>query len=135
MIFRLFPWTSLISFIGPVQSLSCVRVFASPWAAAHQASLSITNSRSLLKLMSIESVMPSNHLNLHNCLLLSCLEGISLGAASDSGRRYGLKIRYTNINLALLFSVYYPRVSTVPVAPIQAPSFYLLSKINLPSST
>ena len=43
-----------------VQSLSCVRLFATPWTAAHQASLSCTNSRSLLKLMSIESVMPSN---------------------------------------------------------------------------
>ena len=45
-----------------VQSLSHVRLFATPWTAAHQASLSITNFRSLLKLMSIESVMPSNHL-------------------------------------------------------------------------
>ena len=53
-----------------VQSLSCVRFFATPWAAAHQASLSITKSRSLLKLMSIESVMPSNHLFLCRPLLL-----------------------------------------------------------------
>ena len=45
-----------------VQSLSHVQLFATPWTAAHQASLSITNSQSLLKLMSIESVMPSNHL-------------------------------------------------------------------------
>ena len=45
-----------------VQLLSHVRFFATPWTAARQASLSITNSRSLLKLMSIESVMPSNHL-------------------------------------------------------------------------
>ena len=44
-----------------VQSLSCVPLFATPWTAAHQASLS-TNSRSLLKLMSIQSVMASNHL-------------------------------------------------------------------------
>ena len=48
--------------ISSVQSLSHVRLFATPWIAAHQASLSITNSRSLLKLMSIESVMPSSHL-------------------------------------------------------------------------
>ena len=47
---------------SPVQSLSCVQLFATPWTAAHQASLSITNSRSLLKLMSIKSVTPSNHL-------------------------------------------------------------------------
>ena len=45
-----------------VQSLSRVRLFVTPWIAACQASLSITNSRSLLKLMSIESVMPSSHL-------------------------------------------------------------------------
>ena len=53
-----------------VQSLSCVRLFATPWTAARQTSLSITNSRSLLKLMSIESVMPSNHLILCHPLLL-----------------------------------------------------------------
>ena len=53
-----------------VQSLSCDRLFATPWTAAHQASLSITNSRSLLKLMFIELVMPSNHLILCCPLLL-----------------------------------------------------------------
>ena len=53
-----------------VQSLSHVQLFATPWTAAHQASLSITNSWSLLKVMSIESVMPSNHLNLCRPLLL-----------------------------------------------------------------
>ena len=56
-----------------VQSLSRVRLFATPWTAACQASLSITNSRGLLKLMSIESVMPSNHLILC-CPLLFCLQ-------------------------------------------------------------
>ena len=45
-----------------VQSLSCVQLFVTPWTAAHQAYLSITNSQSLLKLISIESVMASNHL-------------------------------------------------------------------------
>ena len=53
-----------------VQSLSRVWLFATPWIAAHQASLSITNSRSSLKLMSIESVMPSSHLILCCPLLL-----------------------------------------------------------------
>ena len=55
---------------GSVQSLSHVRLFATPWTAARQASLSITNSRSLLKLMSINSVIPSNHLILCCPLLL-----------------------------------------------------------------
>ena len=54
---------------GSVQSLSRVRLFATPWSAACQASLSITSSRSLLKLMSIESVMPSNYLILCHSLL------------------------------------------------------------------
>ena len=53
-----------------VQSLSRVRLFATPWITAHQASLSITNSRSSLKLRSIESVMPSSHLILCRPLLL-----------------------------------------------------------------
>jgi len=54
-----------------VQSLNHVQLFATPWTAVHQASLSITNSWSLLKLMSIELVMPSNHLILcHPFLLL-----------------------------------------------------------------
>jgi len=52
-----------------VQSLNRVRLFATPWTAACQASLSIISSRSLPKLMSIESVMPSNHL-IHCCPLL-----------------------------------------------------------------
>ena len=53
-----------------VQSLSRVRLFVTPWTAAHQASLSITNSQSLPKLISIELVMPSNHLILCHPLLL-----------------------------------------------------------------
>ena len=52
-----------------VQSLSRVQLFATPWTAAHQASLSITNSRNLLKPMSVELVMPSNHLILCHPLL------------------------------------------------------------------
>ena len=58
------------SLFSSVQSLSRVRLFATPWTAARQASLSITNSRNLLKLMSFESVMPSNHLILCCPLLL-----------------------------------------------------------------
>ena len=52
------------------QSLNCVRIFVTPWIAACQASLSITNSRSSLRLTSIESVMPSSHLILSHPLLL-----------------------------------------------------------------
>ena len=53
-----------------VQSLSCVQLFVTPWTAARQASLSINNSQSSLKLMPIESVMPSGHLILCHPLLL-----------------------------------------------------------------
>ena len=56
--------------VSSVQSLSHVRLFATPWTAACQASLSITNSQGLLKLMSIKLVMPSNHLILCRPLLL-----------------------------------------------------------------
>ena len=56
--------------VAVVQLLSCVRLFVTPLTAARQASLSITNSQSLLKLISIESVMPSNHLILCYPLLL-----------------------------------------------------------------
>ena len=58
-----------------VQSLNCVWLFATPWTAACQASLSITNSQSLLKLMSIKLVMPSNHLILC-CPFSSCLQSL-----------------------------------------------------------
>ena len=60
-----------LSLSQSVQKLSCVRLFVTPWTTARQASLSITNSWNLLKLMSIELVMPSNHLILcHPFLLL-----------------------------------------------------------------
>ena len=64
-------WTWLHkSFHNSVQLLSHVQLFVTPWITAHQASLSITNSKSSLKLMSIESVMPSSHLILCHPLLL-----------------------------------------------------------------
>ena len=59
-----FPYikTHSVQFTSVTQSLSHVQLLATSWTAAHQVSLSIINSQSLLKLMSIESVMPSNHL-------------------------------------------------------------------------
>ena len=64
------PPTRLASVFSSVQSLSHVPLFATPWIAARQASLSIANSRSSLRLTSIESVMPSSHLILCRPLLL-----------------------------------------------------------------
>ena len=71
IVITMFKKVNVFSYIfSSVQSLSHVQLFATPWTAAHQASLSITNSWSLLKLMSIGSVMPSNHLILCHPLLL-----------------------------------------------------------------
>ena len=68
--YLLYGYSSLSYIFSSVQSLSCVQLFVTPCTAARQASLSITNSQSLLKLVSIESVMPSNHLILCCPLLL-----------------------------------------------------------------
>ena len=71
LLFEIFSRNSSFQF-SSVQSLSCVRLFETPWIAARHASLSITNSRSSPKLLSIESMMPSSHLILcHPLLLLS----------------------------------------------------------------
>ena len=67
-IYLLHGWCCLL--LIQFSSLSCVRLFVTPWTTAHQASLSITNSQSLPKLMSIESVMPSSHVILCHPLLL-----------------------------------------------------------------
>ena len=64
------PYLSELQSVQFIQYRSRVQLFVTPWTAAHQASLSITNSQSLLKLMSVESVMPSNHLILCCPLLL-----------------------------------------------------------------
>jgi len=77
--------------ISSVQSLSCVRLFATPWIAALQASLSITNSRSSLKLLSLESVMPSSHLIL--CRPLFVLPPIPLSIRVSSNEST-LRIRW-----------------------------------------
>ena len=76
----------IVHIFSLVQSLSRVWLFAAPWSAARQASLSITNSQRLLKLMSIELVMPSNHLILcHPLLLLLSLFSSIRDFSNDSG--------------------------------------------------
>ena len=85
-----------------VQSLSHVRLFATPWIAAHQASLSITNSQSLLKLMPIESVMPSIHLILYHPLLLLPPIPPSIRVFSNES---SLRMRWPNIGVSASASV------------------------------
>ena len=74
-----------------VQSLSRVRLFATPWIAARQASLSITNSRSSLKLTSMESVMPSSHLILCSSLFLLPQLGIKKDGQEQATESRGFK--------------------------------------------
>ena len=87
---------SLLGSASSVQSLSCSQLFATLWTAARQASLSITNSQSLLKLVSIESVIPSNHLILER-----------VWKAGKGGRNFLLTICF-------LFLVYIPAVLALP---------------------
>ena len=75
-------WMEQLLF-SSVQSLRCVQLFPTPWTAAHQASMSITNSWSLLKLMSIKLMMPSNHLILCHPLLLPLSVLPSIGVFSN----------------------------------------------------
>ena len=77
--------TVYLKMFSSVQSLSCVQLFVTPWSVAYQASLSITNSRCLLKHLSIEMVMPSNHLILcHLFLLLPSIFQSTRVFSSDS---------------------------------------------------
>ena len=77
--------------VAVVQPFSCVRLFETPWTAAHQVSLSFTIFQSLLKLMSIESVMPSRHLVLCRLLLLLPSIFFSIRVFSDES---ALRIRW-----------------------------------------
>ena len=87
--------------IEAVQLLSGVQLFATPWTVAHQAFLSIANSWSLLKLMSIESVMSSNHLILcHPILLLpSIFPGIRVFSSKSGGQSIGASALVLPMNI------------------------------------
>ena len=94
-----------------VQSLSCVRLFSTPWTAACQAFLSITNSQSSAKLMSVESVMPSNYLIICHLLLLpSILPSIRLFSSESALHiswpkcwSFSFNIRPSSKHLGLIF--------------------------------
>ena len=99
------PWYSLW-----VQSLSRVRLFVTPWTAAHQASLSITNSRSVLKLMSIELVMPSSHLILCHPLLLLPSVFSSIRVFSSESVLHITGPKYWSFNFSIRPSSEYSRL-------------------------
>ena len=84
-----------------VQSLSCVGLFATPWTAACQASLSITNSWSLLKLMSIELLMPFNHLILCHFLFLLHLIFSSIRVFFNESALYIRWLKYWSFSFSI----------------------------------
>ena len=90
------------SLISSVQSLNHVLLFVTPWTVSHQASLSITNSQSFLKLMSMESIMPFNHLILCHPLLLLPSIFPSIRVFSNESV---LRIRWPNIGVSASASV------------------------------
>ena len=123
-----------------VQSLSCVQLLATPWTAARQAFLSITNSWSLLKFMSIESVMPSNHLIFCRSLLLLpqsfsvsvsfpmrqffASHGQSIGVSASSEYSGLISVRHSNLyNIAshrnTRLIAWFVECVCVPVMPLQ----------------
>ena len=90
-----------ISSVQSIQSIIHVWLFANPWTAAHQASLCITNSWSFLKLMSLEMVMPSNHLILCCPLLLSPSINPSIGVFSNESVLHIRWPKYWSFNFSI----------------------------------
>ena len=91
-----------------VQSISCAWLFVTPWIAAHQSSLSITNSRSSLKLMSIESVTPSSHLILGHPLLLRPAIPPSIRVFSNESTLYMRWPKYWSFSFSISPSKEHP---------------------------
>ena len=91
-----------------VHSLSCAQLFATPWIAARQASLSITNSQSSLKLTSIESVMPSSHLILCHPLLLLPLILPSIWVFSNESTLHMRWPKYWSFSFSIISSKEHP---------------------------
>ena len=97
--------------ISTVQLLSCVQLFVTPWTAARQASLSITNSWGLPKLMSIESVMPSNYLILCHPLLLPPSIFPSIRVFSNESTLHMRWPKYWSFNFNISPSKEHPRLT------------------------
>ena len=90
--------------ISSVQSLSLVQLFVTPWTASRQALLSITNSQRLPKLMSIESVMPSNHLILCHPLLLPPSIFLSIRVFSNESVLHNRWPKYWSFSFSMKLS-------------------------------
>ena len=101
-------WLLQVHKFSSVQSLSSVRLFATPWITARQASVSITNSRSSLKLTSIESVMPSSHLMLCRPFLLPPPIPPSIRVFSNESTLYMRWPKYWSFSLSIIPSKEHP---------------------------
>ena len=112
---RDFSIESAVRHISSVQSLSHVQLFVTPWTAACQAFLSITNAWSLLKLMSSESVMPSNHLILCRPLLLLSSIFPSIRVFSNESVLHIRWPKYWNFNFSISSSNEYSRLISVKI--------------------
>ena len=112
-----------------VQPLSHVRPFATPWTAACQASLSTTNSQSLLKLMSIESVMPSNYLTLCRPLLFLASIFASIGVFSNVSVLHIRWPKYWSFSFGLSLSDEYSRLISLELTGLTSLQSKGLSRI------
>ena len=117
----MFPWQFTTSFVVCVQSLSCVRFFVTPWTAAYQASWSFTISKSLLKLMSIEPVMPFNHITLYCSLLLlpsifPCISDFSNESTSHQGTKI-LELQHQSFQWIFRTDFLYDWLVVAPCSP------------------
>ena len=123
-----------VSVVVVLQSLSCVQHFATPWTAASQASLSFTFSWNLLKFLSIESVMPSNHLiHCHPLLLLP-----QSFPASGSFPMSGLCIKwpkYWCFNFSITWLVWSVAVQGIPTPQFKSINSSVLSLLYGPALT
>ena len=122
---------------GSVQSLSRVRLFATSWTAAHQASLSITKSQGLLKLMSIESVMSSNHFILCRPLLLLPSIFYSIRVFSKvalTRQTFVGKVRSLLFNMiSRLVITFLPRSKHLLISQLQSPFAVILEPPKIKS--
>jgi len=116
---------------GSVQSLSHVQLFATPWNAARQASLSITNSRSSLKLTSIESVIPSSHLILCRPLLLLLPIPPSIRAFSNESTLHMRWPKYWSISFSIIPSKEHPGLISKLDSLLKTTDITLPTKVHL----
>ena len=115
--------------LNSVQSLHSVRLFVTPWTAARQTSLSITNTRSLLKLMSIESVMTSNHLILCRPLLLLPSIPLSIKVFSNKSTLHMRWPKYWSFSFSIISSKEIPGLISFRMDWLDVPAVKGLSRV------